>query len=145
MTLQPALPQVACFDTAFHRSQNRLAQHYALPRALTAAGIKRYGFHGLSYELFVYRAAREIGSLASALRGLDALVFTAGIGEHAHPMRARICEQLEWLGVMMDDAANRVGAGMIHHPRSRVRVCIIPTNEEAVIARHTARVAGLFS
>lgn len=257
MTLQPGLPQVGCFDTSFHRTQDTLAQHYALPRALTASGIRRYGFHGLSYEfiagvlpqylgaragervivahlgngaslcamrdgksvattmgftaldglmmgtrggaidpgvllylmrekalsaddiedllyrrcgllgvsgvsgdmrelltstapeaaeaveLFCYRAAREIASLACALGGLDALVFTAGIGEHAHPVRARICERLAWLGVVMDDAANRAGKGLIHDAQSRVSLCVIPTNEEAVIARHTARVAGL--
>lgn len=257
MTLQPDLPQVACFDTSFHRTQDTFAQRYALPRTLTASGIRRYGFHGLSYEyiagvlpqylgaragdrvivahlgngaslcamrdgksvattmgftaldglmmgtrsgaidpgvllylirekamsaddiedllyrrcgllgvsgvssdmrellassapeaaeaveLFCYRAAREIASLACALGGLDALVFTAGIGEHAHPVRARICQRLEWLGVAMDDATNRAGKSLIHRAQSRVSLCIIPTNEEAVIARHTARLTGL--
>ncbi len=254
MTLQPALPQVACFDTAFHRTQDPLAQHFALPRELTAGGIKRYGFHGLSYEyiagvlpqhlgasaddrmivahlgngaslcamhqrksvattmgftaldglmmgtrsgaidpgvlfylmreksmsleqvedllyrrsgllgvsglssdmrellasaepaareaidLFCYRAAREIGSLTAALGGLDALVFTAGIGERSHEIRERICQQLDWLGMAIDDTANRSHRSRIDAAQSRVAICVIPTNEEAVIAQHTARV-----
>jgi acetate kinase len=254
MALQPALPQVACFDTSFHRTQDALAQSFALPRALTAGGIKRYGFHGLSYEyiagvlpqylgaraerrvivahlgngaslcamrnrksvattmgftaldglmmgtrsgaidpgvllylmreksmtadeiedllyrrcgllgvsglssdmrellassapeaaqaldLFCYRAVREIGSLAAALGGLDALVFTAGIGERAHEVRKRICGGLAWLGAVLDDGANRAGQATVSGAQSRISVCIIPTNEEAVIARHTARV-----
>ncbi len=252
-TLQPELPQVACFDTAFHRTQDVLAQRIALPRAITAGGIKRYGFHGLSYEyiagvlpqhlgsradgrvivahlgagaslcalrhrksvattmgfstldglmmgtrggaidpgvllylmreknlsvdqledllyrqsgllgvsglssdvrellasttreaqealdLFCYRAVREIGSLAAALGGLDALVFTAGIGEHAHALRARICAPLGWLGIELDETANRAHANVISRAGSRSTVCVIPTNEEAVIAKHTAR------
>ena len=250
MTLQPTLPQVACFDTAFHRTQDTLAQNFALPRELTASGIKRYGFHGLSYEyiasvlpqhlgtradgkvivahlgngaslcamrnrksvattmgftaldglmmgtrcgaidpgvlfylmrekglsaqqvedllyrrsgllgvsglssdmrellassapaaqeaidLFCYRAMREMGSLVAALGGLDALVFTAGIGERAHEVRARICERLTWLDVAIDDAANRTHQATISNVQSRIAVCVIPTNEEAVIARH---------
>ena len=253
MTLQPDLPQVACFDTAFHRTQDTLAQNFALPRDLTAGGIKRYGFHGLSYEhiagvlpqhlgaradgrvivahlgngaslcamrnrqsvattmgftaldglmmgtrcgaldpgvmlylmrekamspeqiedllyrrsgllgvsgsssdmrellastapaateaidLFCYRAVREIGSLIAALGGLDALIFTAGIGERSHEVRARICEQLEWLGLEIDDAGNRAHQSTINSAGSRIAVCVIPANEEAVIARHTAR------
>lgn len=253
MTLQPALPQVACFDTAFHRTQDRLAQSFALPRELTGGGIRRYGFHGLSYEyiagvlpqhlaeradgrvivahlgngaslcamrnrksvattmgftaldglmmgtrcgsidpgvlfylmrenamspdqvedllyrrcgllgvsglssdmrellaantlaakeaidLFCYRAVREIGSLIAALGGLDALVFTAGIGERAHEVRARICEQFDWLGLEVNTDANRAHQALIHGAGSRVAVCVIPTNEEAVIARHAAR------
>ncbi|HTE16135.1 MAG TPA: acetate/propionate family kinase [Burkholderiales bacterium] len=254
MALQPSLPQVACFDTAFHRTQDALAQHFALPRELTADGIKRYGFHGLSYEyiagvlpqylgthakgrvivahlgngaslcamrnrksaattmgftaldglmmgtrcgaldpgvllylmrekamspeqiedllyrhsgllgvsglssdmrellaspspeakeaveLFCYRAVREIGSLVAALGGLDALVFTAGIGERAHTVRARICERLSWLGVAMDETANRAHHTVISNTQSRIVVGVIRTNEETVIARHTARV-----
>ena len=256
MSLQPALPQVACFDTAFHRTQDALAQHFALPRELTAGGIRRYGFHGLSYEyiagvlaqyvgaradgkvivahlgngaslcamrnrksiattmgftpldglmmgtrsgaidpgvlfylmrekgmspeqvedllyrrsgllgvsavssdmrellassapaaqeavaLFCYRAVRETGSLIAALGGLDALVFTAGIGERAHEIRARICEGLSWMGVALDDGANRTHQTTISKAQSRVTVSVIPANEEAVIARHTVRVAG---
>ena len=249
--LQPELPQVACFDTAFHRSQAAVARNYALPRELTAAGVRRYGFHGLSYEfiagalpahlgeraggrvvvahlgagaslcamrarqcvtttmgftaleglvmgtrsgtidpgvllylmreqsmtpaqvedllyrrsgllgvsglssdmrvllesssphareaieLFCYRAAREIGSLAAALGGLDALVFTAGIGERAAAVRAAICDQSGWLGVVLDEAANRDHRAVISAPGSKVTVCVIPTDEEIVIARHT--------
>ncbi len=247
----PALPQVACFDTSFHRTQPRLAQLYALPRELIDAGIVRYGFHGLSYEyisdvlpdligarangrvviahlghgaslcalrerrsiattmgfttldglmmgtrcgaldpgvvlyllqqkqmradaidamlnresgllgvsgisedvreleasseahaaealeLFAYRAARELGSLAAALGGLDALVFTAGIGEHSAEMRQRICAYTEWLGVVLDTDANSRHASRINAKNSIVDVLVIPTNEELVIARAT--------
>jgi acetate kinase len=250
MKLQPDLPQIACFDTAFHRTQPATAQNFALPREITAAGVRRYGFHGLSYEyiagvlpqhlgrradgrvivahlgagaslcamrgrrsvattmgftaleglmmgtrsgsidpgvlfylmreqsmspaavedllyrrsgllgvsgtssdmrellasrdpraqeaveLYCYRAAREIGSLAAALGGLDALVFTAGIGERAAPVRAAICEQSGWLGVELNETANREHRALISAPGSRVTVCVIPTDEEIVIARH---------
>jgi acetate kinase len=251
--LRPALRQVACFDTAFHRSQPAVAQAFALPRAVTTGGLRRYGFHGLSYEfiagalhdalgdradgrvivahlgngaslcamrgrksvattmgfstldglvmgtrcgaidpgvlfylmherkmssgavedllyrqsgllgvsgisndmrtllestdpraqeaiaLFVYRAALETGALAAALEGLDALVFTGGIGEHAAAIRAMICEKLAWLGVTLDQAANARHAGRISTAGSRVSVCVMPTDEEAVIARHAGR------
>ena len=251
--LRPGLAQVACFDTAFHATQGALAQSLALPREFTAGGVKRYGFHGLSYEyiasvlpqvlgergegriivahlgngaslcalrqrksiattmgfstldglmsgtrcgsidpgalfylmrerklspqeledllyrksgllgvsgessdmrdllasarpaakeaidLFCYRAVREIGSLAAALGGLDALVFTAGIGERSHEVRTRICAQLAWLDLRIDITANRAHQITISHTQSRVAVCVIPTNEEAVIARHAAR------
>lgn len=250
------LPQVACFDTSFHRAQPTVAQHYALPRHLTEAGLQRYGFHGLSYEyiasrlyqidpqsaagriivahlgngaslcamqggtsvattmgftpldglpmgtrcgsidpgvllylmrnskldadglerllsyesgllgvsgissdmrllleqestnlhaaeaiaMFIYRSSREIGSLAAALGGLDALVFTAGIGEHAASIRARICEAMQWLGVKLDIRDNELGGPKISSPSSRVSVWVIPTNEELVIAQQTRRV-----
>lgn len=251
--LQPALPQVACFDTAFHRSQPPLAQAFALPRAISAQGIRRYGFHGLSYEyiahvlpehlgeradgrivvahlgngasmcamkrrqstattmgftaldglmmgtrcgnldpgvllylmeqqgmdsaaltrllyhqsgllgvsgisqdmrellasdqaeareavdLFCYRIGRELGSLAAALNGLDALVFTGGIGEHAAPVREEVCAQARWLGVEIDAAANSTGALRISAAGSGIEVLVLPTNEEWMIARHTAR------
>lgn len=251
--LRPTLPQVACFDTAFHRTQDVLAKQFALPREFTTSGIQRYGFHGLSYEyiagvlpdhlgaratgrvivahlgngaslcamrnrrcvattmgftaldglmmgtrcgaidpgvllylmrekalsadaiedllyrrsgllgvsgvssdmrgllasddanaqeaiaLFCYRVVREIGSLMAALGGLDALVFTAGIGERAHPIRAQVCAGLGWLGVALDAAANQQHAGSIHAPQSTIGVHVIPTNEEAVIARHAVR------
>jgi acetate kinase len=250
---RPALPQVACFDTAFHTTQPAVAQAFALPRALGEAGIKRYGFHGLSYEyiasvlpehlgdgadgrvvvahlgagasmcamrgrrsvattmgftaldglpmgsrtgsidpgvilhlmtergmsagditellykksgllglsglssdvrdllasdsphaawaldVFVYRAGRELGSLAAALGGLDALVFTAGIGEHAVPIRARICRDAAWLGVQIDDKANQRGGPCISAPDSHATAWVIPTDEELMIARHTLR------
>jgi acetate kinase len=248
--LRPGLPQVACFDTAFHRTQPRLAQIFALPRELTGQGIKRYGFHGLSYEyisgalagymgdgargrvivahlgngaslcalrdgisvattmgfstldglvmgtrggnldpgvlvyllrqgwdvarienllyresgllgvsgmssdmrdllasadahaqeavaLFAYRIMREIGSLAAALGGLDALVFTGGIGERAAPVRSAVCEQLAWLGVALDTAANDKAGPCITQPQSKVSAWVIPTDEELVIVRHT--------
>jgi acetate kinase len=252
-TVQPHLPQVACFDTAFHASQPWLARSFALPEDITAAGVRRYGFHGLSYEyvagvlpqhlgeraegrvviahlgngaslcalharrsvattmgftaldglvmgtrsgaldpgvllylmrersmsvadledllyrrsgllgvsglssdmrallasddprarraieLFAYRVARELGSAAAALGGLDALVFTAGIGERAAPVRALICAHAKWLGVDIDARANDSHGMLISSPQSRVAVCVIPTDEETVIARHTGR------
>lgn len=257
LKLRPELPQVACFDTAFHRTVPPLAQTFALPREMTAAGVRRYGFHGLSYEyiagvlpqllgaraegrvvvahlgngasmcalrarrsiattmgmtaldglmmgtrtgaidpgvlfylmreyslsadevedllyhrsgllgvsgvssdmrdllaskdprareaveLFAYRAARELGSLAAALDGLDALVFTAGIGERAAPVRAMICEQARWLGVELDAAANETHQTIISSAGSRVAVCVVPTDEESVIARHTCRLLDI--
>jgi acetate kinase len=256
-TARPSLKQVACFDTAFHGTAPAVAQHYALPRVLTAAGIRRYGFHGLSYEyiagelpqyigrraegavvvahlgngasmcamrnrrsvattmgftaleglvmgtrsgaidpgvvfylmrergmtasqvehllyydsglrgvsgmsgdmrellqspeprakeaidLFVYRASRELVSLAAALSGLEVLVFTGGIGEHAAPVRAMLCEQAHWLGVEIDPQANVRHETLISTDRSRVAVCVVPTDEEMVIARHTARLLGV--
>ncbi|MDD5249923.1 MAG: acetate/propionate family kinase [Rhodocyclaceae bacterium] len=252
----PDVPQVACFDTAFHRTQPEIAQLFALPRKITAQGVRRYGFHGLSYEyiadvlpqhlgaradgrvvvahlgngasmcalqarrsvattmgftaveglmmgtrtgsldpgvllylmeyqrmdakaitqllykesgllgvsgisqdmrellasdaaeaqeavdLFCYRIVREIGSLAAALRGLDALVFTGGIGEHAAPVRARVCAALAWLGVEFDVAANARDATRISGAGSDVDVLVLPTNEEWMIARHTAQLLG---
>lgn len=249
--LHPALVQIACFDTAFHRTQSDLATAFALPRALTAEGIRRYGFHGLSYEyiahalpaiagsatadgrvvvahlgsgaslcamrggrsvattmgftaldglpmgrrcgsldpgvvlyllqqkgmtadqvsrllyqesglygvsgvsddmrellasrqpaareavaLFAYRIGREIGSLAAALGGLDAIVFTAGIGEHAAEVRRMVCEGAAWLGVALDQAANAAGAARITCEASRVSAWVIPTDEDLMIARH---------
>ena len=256
LALQPQLPQVACFDTAFHRSQAPLAQLFALPRALSAEGVRRYGFHGLSYEyiaevlpehlgaaaggrvvvahlgngasmcamqdrrsvassmgftaldglmmgtrcgnldpgvllyllehhamssqqltkllyqqsgllgvsgisrdmrellasdrpeakeavdLFCYRIQRELGSLAATIGGIDALVFTGGIGEHAAPVRAQVCQGAAWLGVVLDAAANSAAATRISAVSSRVEVLILPTNEEWIIARHTARLIG---
>ncbi|MGH8736480.1 MAG: acetate/propionate family kinase [Burkholderiales bacterium] len=253
--LRPGLAQVACFDTAFHRGQTHVAQAYALPPEITLEGVRRYGFHGLSYEyiaqalplhdaraaagrtvvahlgngasmcalragasvagtmgftaleglpmgtrcgsldpgvllwlmdqkrmnaraiedllyhrsgllgvsgvssdmrellasgapgareaigLFVYRIGRELGSLAAALGGLDALVFTAGIGEHAAPVRARVCRDAAWLGLELDESANAAGGPRISSAASKVSAWVIPTDEELMIARHTARVA----
>ena len=249
--IAPHVAQVACFDTAFHRTQPPVSQRYALPRELSETGIKRYGFHGLSYEyiatvlpdlvgpaasgrvvvahlgngcsmcamrdgkslattmgftaveglpmgtrsgsidpgvilylltersmsvadvtdllyhrsgllgmsgisndmrtllasnareaadaveLFVYRVTRELGSLAAALGGLDVLVFTAGIGEHAAPVRAWVCERAAWLGIRLDAAANLAGGPRISTAASPVSVWVVPTNEELMIARHT--------
>jgi acetate kinase len=252
--LAPGLRQVACFDTAFHRTQPDVAQRFALPRSYEQDGVRRYGFHGLSYEsiaealpaidpragrgrtvvahlgngaslcamkcarsvastmgftaldglvmgtrcgaidpgvllylidrhgmgprqlehllyeesgllgvsgiasdmrellasrdpraaeavdLFVYRIGRELGSLAAALGGLDALVFTGGIGEHAASVRARVARDARWLGLELDEAANAVGAPLISAPHSLVAAWVLPANEELVIARHTRRV-----
>ena len=249
--IDPDLPQVACFDTAFHRGHPAHTDCYALPRALYDEGVRRYGFHGLSYEYiasrlpdlapeiaggrvivahlgsgasmcalaagrsvestmgftaldglpmgtrpgqldpgvvlhlieqrgmapaevtdllykssglkglsgvsndmrdllasddpgaafaidhFVHRAALHAGSLAAALGGLDAFVFTAGIGERSAPIRARIAERLAWLGAALDPAANEAGALRISTPESRVALLVIPTDEELMIARHT--------
>ncbi len=248
----PRLPQVACFDTAFHATRADTATRFALPRALHDAGIRRYGFHGLSYEsiarslaglapdlargrvvvahlgsgtslcamrggasidttmgftaldglpmgtrcgsidpgvllflldkgmateavrtllyqqsgllgvsggisgdmrdllasdraeaaqavdLFVYRAVREIGAMASCLGGLDGVVFTAGIGEHSAIIRERICRGLEWLGIALDPAANARGAGCITTLASRAAAWVIRTDEAQTIALHTA-------
>ena len=88
-------------------------------------------------DLFVYRIGRELGSLAAALGGLDVLVFTGGIGQHAAPVRARVCEGARWLGVDVDAAANRAGGPRISTRDSPVSVWVIPANEELTIARHT--------
>ena len=247
---QPQLVQVACFDTAFHADMPDHEQRFAIPRALEQQGIRRYGFHGLSYEYiasvlpeylgerangkvvvahlghgvsmcamrqrrsiattmsftpldglpmarrsgaidpaivlylldqgmpateigellhrrsgllgmsgisddmqtllaseepaaaeaigyFCYRIGRELGSLAAALAGLDALVFTGGIGERAAPVRAQICEAANWLGVRIDEQANQRDAMDITARDSQVAVRVIPTDEESIIARHT--------
>ena len=253
---QPALPQVGCFDTAFHRTMPAVATRLALPRVLGDAEMIRYGFHGLSYEfiagrlhqvapalargrvivahlgngaslcamrdgrsiettmgfstldglvmgtrpggldagavlylmqsrgmtaeavedllyhrsgllgvsgisgdmrelaastrpeareaieLFTYRIAGEVGRLAAALGGLDGLVFTAGIGEHDAALRAGVCRRLAWLGVMPDPTANAGGHGRISIAASPIEVWIVPTDEEAVIARHTRAVVA---
>ena len=249
--LYPSLPQVACFDTAFHRTLPRVAEIYGLPRHLTDAGARRYGFHGLSYEhiagrlaslspraaqgrtvvahlgsgaslcalqagrsiattmgfsalsglvmgtrpgeldaglliwllrerglsvseleamlytqsglmgvsglsgdmrtligsvwpeaqeaveLFVYRACIELGGLAAALGGLDALVFTAGIGEHSAAVRSMICARSAWLGIEIDEAANNRHAERIIRRGSRVSAWVVGTDEELIVARHT--------
>jgi acetate kinase len=248
---QPGLPQVACFDTSFHRTNPPISQRFAIPAQLHDAGVQRYGFHGLSYEyiasvlpqfdaraakgktvvlhlgngasmcaieggksvastmgftaveglpmgtrcgsvdpgvllylmdergmdaravekliytqsgllgvsgvssdmrtllasdapgarlaidLFVYRIRRELGSLAGALGGLDAIVFTAGIGEKAVPIRERVLRDAAWLGVELDAQANAEDGPRISAEGSRVSAWVIPTNEELMIARHT--------
>ena len=254
MERAPRLPQVACFDTAFHRTNPELAQRYALPSEFYEAGVRRYGFHGLSYEyiasvlasfderaaagrtvvlhlgngasmcamkggrsiassmgftaveglmmgtrcgsldpgvilylmdqrgmdaraierllyhesgllgvsgvssdmrtvfasdapqarlaidLYVYRIRRELGTLAAALGGLDAIVFTAGIGENSAPIRERVLDDAAWLGVRTSRRANAGGGPRLSTARSRVAAWVIPTNEELMIARHTRRV-----
>jgi acetate kinase len=88
-------------------------------------------------ELFVYRIRRELGSLVAALEGLDALVFTGGIGEHAAPIRARVCQDAQWLGIRLNADANRTGGPKISTDDSAVSVWVIPTDEDLMIARHT--------
>ncbi len=248
---RPELPQVACFDTAFHRSHSEVADRFALPEHFYKEGIRRYGFHGLSYEYvatrmremapeiserrvivahlgsgasmcalsngrsiestmgftaldglpmgtrpgqidpgvllylfmqrgmnakevqdllyaesglkglsgisndvrdleassepaaalaldyFVYRVGLYAGMLAAALAGLDAFVFTAGIGENSASIRARIAEKLVWLGALIDSSANTARKSVISRTESRVRLYVIPTDEELAIARHT--------
>jgi acetate kinase len=252
MTEAPHIPQVACFDTAFHQTQPHLSQAFALPREITDLGVRRYGFHGLSYEfvsdrlrsvapdyaqkriiiahlgngaslcgihkgrsvattmgftaveglmmgtrcgsidpgvliylmderkldarglediiykksgllgvsgitsdmralrqssdprareaieLFVYRIVREIGSIAAALGGLDGLVFTGGIGQRDAKTRREVIAGCGWLGALIDDQANLVGEGRIDAASSEIPIWVLPTDEERVIARHTA-------
>jgi acetate kinase len=249
--LAPHLPQMACFDTSFHLTQPAVARTFALPRRFAEEGVRRYGFHGISYEyiasalpeidplaaagrtvvahlgngasmcamhegrsvattmgfsaldglpmgtrcgaldpgvllylierhgmgasaleevlykqsgllgisglssdmrnllaspsphaaeaidLFVYRIGRELGSLAAALGGLDALVFTGGIGERAAPIRSRVCRGAAWLGLTLDEGANARGGPLVSAPESRVSAWVVPTDEEAMIARNT--------
>jgi acetate kinase len=90
-------------------------------------------------DLFVYRIGRELGSLAAALGGLDALVFTGGIGEHAAEIRARVCGDACWLGVVLDEAANVAGGPRVSMPDSAVSAWVIPTNENLMVARHARR------
>ena len=257
MEINPDVPQVACFDTAFHRGRAEHTDCYALPRSFYREGIRRYGFHGLSYEYiaarlpevapeiaggrvivahlgsgasmcallggrsiestmgftaldglpmgtrpgqldpgvvlhlieekgmtapevtrllyngagmkglsgisndmrdllasgdpaaafaidhFIHRCALQAGQLAAALGGLDAFVFTAGIGEHAPRIRRRIAERLRWLGADLDPAANEAAAPRISTPASRVAVLVVPTDEELMIARHTVALVEL--
>jgi acetate kinase len=91
-------------------------------------------------DVFVYRIGRELGSLAAALGGLDALVFTAGIGEHAPEIRARVCRDAAWLGIGLDEAANGAGGPRISQPDARASAWVIPTDENVMIARHTLAV-----
>jgi acetate kinase len=256
MTLNPELPQVACFDTAFHRTAPEVEQAFALPYSFYEQGIRRYGFHGLSYEyiasvlpehapeiangrvvvahlgngcsacamrtrvsiattmgftaldglpmgtrcgdldagvvlhliqqkgmsaealvdllyrrsgmlglsgissdfrellasdnprarfaveVFCYRVAGHIASLAAALGGLDGIVFTAGVGENAAPVRSAICRACGWLGVELDEAANREHKLRITMPESRVAAYVIKTDENLMIARHARELVG---
>jgi len=257
MAARPDLPQVACFDTAFHRSQPIEAELFALPRRFYDEGVRRYGFHGLSYEYiarrlaqlapeaargrtvvahlgsgvsmcalhagrsvattmgftaldgcpmgtrsgnldpgvvlhlarergmsldeierllyresgllglsgvsndmrelqesqqpgaklaidyFVYRLSREAGSLAASMGGLDAMVFTAGIGENSPQVRAAVCARLAWLGLELDPHANGDARACISHADSKVSAWVIPTDEELMIAEQTCRVLNL--
>jgi acetate kinase len=96
----------------------------------------------LAVDLYVYRIGRELGSLAAALGGLDALVFTGGIGENSAEIRERVCRNAAWLGVVLDEPANRAGGPRISAAASKVAAWVLPTNEELMIARHTRRVQG---
>jgi acetate kinase len=252
LTNRPDLPQVACFDTAFHRSHDAVTDHYAIPERFYREGVRRYGFHGLSYEYvagrlceiapgiakrrvivahlgsgasmcalaegrsvdstmgftaldglpmgtrsgqidpgvllymltekgmsaeavqdllyresglkgmsgvsndmrkleasgdpaaalainhFVQRIGLNAGMLAAALGGLDAFVFTAGIGENSAMIRARVAEKLAWVGAIFDPVANRAGKTVFSQPESKVALYIVPTDEELMIARHTS-------
>ena len=255
--VQPELPQVACFDTAFHQTQERVAQFYGLPYEYFEQGVRRYGFHGLSYEYiaaalpgiapavaggrvvvaylgsgasmcamhagrsvgssmgftaldgllmgtrpgnmdpgivlyllqqegmsakqiedllykrsgllglsgigndmrvllaseeprarlaidhFVYRISRELGALAAVLGGLDALVFTAGIGENSARIRQLVCEKARWLGIEIDEVANELAGPRISSAGSGTSAWVVPTNEELMIARHTRKLLAL--
>jgi acetate kinase len=251
----PELPQVACFDTSFHRTMPEIAQVYALPREVRYAGVHRWGFHGLSYEYiskqilkyaprarrviaahlgggasmcamldgksvettmgfsalsglpmatrsgdvppdvlfyllrsklydeaalekifyqrsgllglsetssdmreiennadpraklafdyFVYSIVKYIGAYVSVLEGMDALIFTAGIGENSAQVRAAVCGKLGWLGVGIDTAANKKNGPLISAKDSGASVWVIPTDEELMIAMHTQALAAL--
>jgi acetate kinase len=97
----------------------------------------------LAVDYFVYRAAREIGSMAAVLRGIDGLVFTAGVGENSEEIRRRIGEACAWLGIDIDPAANKRGGPRISRAGSKVSAWVIPTNEELMIARHTGALLGI--
>jgi acetate kinase len=97
----------------------------------------------LAIDIFVYRIGRELGSLSAAIGGLDALVFTAGIGEKAAVIRERVCRDAAWLGVDFDAAGNATDGPLISTTGSRVKVWVMPTNEELMIARHTQRLTGV--
>ncbi|MCB1787758.1 MAG: acetate kinase, partial [Gammaproteobacteria bacterium] len=90
-------------------------------------------------DLFCYTLVRAVGSMAAALGGVDAMVFTGGIGEHAAAVRDKVCAQLAWLGLDCDAAANAAGGPLITTPNSHLKAWVIPTNEELIIARHAAR------
>jgi acetate kinase len=96
----------------------------------------------LAIDLYCYRIRREMGSLAGALGGLDAIVFTAGIGENSAAIRERVCRDAAWIGVELDATANAKGGPRISSGASRVSAWAIPTNEELMIARHARRVIG---
>jgi acetate kinase len=91
-------------------------------------------------DLFVHRISRELGSLAAALGGLDGIVFTAGIGENAALIRARVCDEAAWLGIELDEEANESGGPRISKEGSRISAWVIPTNEELMIAMHTKQI-----
>src|SRR5438445_193939 len=138
----PDLPQAACFDTAFHRTMPELAQRLPLPRDLWGEGLRRYGFHGLSYEyvVSVLGAAARRRTIIGHLGNGATLVVTGGIGERAAPVRWEICEGLEHLGVRLDPSQNSQHAATISAVHSACTVRVIPTKEDLMIARHTRAV-----
>ena len=97
----------------------------------------------LAVDYFLYRVTKEIGALAAVLGGIDGIVFTAGIGENSPEIRSRICAACAWLGLDIDQVANRAGQSRISRAGSRVSAWVIPTNEELIIARHTGALLGL--
>jgi acetate kinase len=94
-------------------------------------------------DLFIYRISHELGSMAAALGGLETLVFTGGIGEHAAEIRARVCRDAQWLGITLDEAANAAGGPRISSPDARASAWIVPTDENLMVARHTRRLLDL--
>jgi acetate kinase len=108
-------------------------------RALEAAGTPEAQ---QAIDYFVFRVRRELGAMTAILSGLDALAFAGGIGENAARIRERICQGFEWLGIELDETRNRLGAEIISSDRSRVRVFIVKTSEETMIARHVRRLSG---
>ena len=119
------------------RRQRPTAAVIDTQRALLESDDPRAKF---AVDLYTYRIGRELGSLAAAARGIDALVFTAGIGEHATAIRERVCSNLSWMGLELDEAANAAGGPLISTPGSRVEARVIPTDEELMIARHSLAV-----
>jgi acetate kinase len=108
-------------------------------RVLLASDDERARF---AVALYTYRVGRELGSLAAAAQGVDAIVFTAGIGQHASSIRERVCRDAAWLGVDFDSAANQAGGPRISTSGSRVSVWVIPTSEELIIARQTLQIVA---
>lgn len=130
MRLFPGTPNVVVFDTAFHQTMPPHAHVYALP----------YGLCAVAVDVFVYQVRKQIGAYAAAMNGLDALVFTAGIGENSAEIRSRICAGLGVLGVSVDQAANdiaRKGNPDISAADARVATLVVPTDEELMIAIDT--------
>jgi acetate kinase len=155
----PALPQVACFDTAFHGTMPRVASLLPIPRRYEAAGVRRYGFHGLSYEFLMEELARlgdpaatkgrvilaHLGNGASVAavrdgKSIGTLVFAGGIAENAPLVRSRICEGLGFLGIELDETRNAATEAVISADAGRVTVRVIPTDEELMIARSVCRI-----
>jgi acetate kinase len=132
---------LAAVEKLLHRESGLLGVSGISSDMRTLLGSSEPRAH-MAVDLYVYRIRRELGSLVGALGGLDALVFTGGIGENAAPIRERVCHDAEWLGVKLDAAANTAGGPLISAPGSRVKAWRIPTDEEQVIAVHTQALAA---